>query len=163
MRPPNKSSTVLTSGDQVRNDQLCNHDNPCNFHIVFVFIYYFADDNPILILTHGDKLTTEERLLGRIAICECLGIQETTGAYDIACMTENGISPEESDPVTAFALTEAIYRALIQSDRTHLPKRRAIDWILLWMSWMMCAISAFFASLAYVFSKMARKNRLKML
>ncbi|OWM88082.1 hypothetical protein CDL15_Pgr016655 [Punica granatum] len=72
-----------------------------------------------------------------------------------------GILPEESDPVTAFALAEAIYRALIQSDRTHLPKRKAIDWVLLFLSWIMCSIASFFAVLAYIFSKLGRKNKLK--
>lgn len=121
-----------------------------------------SNDNPLLVLTHGDKLKPDDRILSRIKICEYLGISETTGTYDIACLTENGISPEESDPVTAFAVTEAIYRTLIQSDRTHLPKRRPLDWMLLCLSWVMCVISSFFALLAYVFSKMAKKHNLKM-
>ncbi|XP_057475891.1 uncharacterized protein LOC130763877 [Actinidia eriantha] len=113
-----------------------------------------SNENPILILTHGDMLSCEERINARLKMCEYLGISETTGAYDIACMTEQGILPEESDPVTAFALTEAIYRALLQSDRTHLPKRKLKDWVLPFLSWIMCSIAAFFAMLALFFSKL---------
>lgn len=79
------------------------------------------------VMTHGEKLSTEDRINGRLKICEYLGAQETTGAYDIPCLTKQGILPEEFDPVTAFASLKRnrfIYRALIQSDRTHLPKRK---------------------------------------
>ncbi|GFZ13930.1 hypothetical protein Acr_24g0001200 [Actinidia rufa] len=92
-----------------------------------------SNENPILILTHGDMLSCEERINARLKI---------------------GILPEESDPVTAFALTEAIYRALLQSDRTHLPKRKLKDWVLTFLSWIMCSIAAFFAMLALFFSKL---------
>ncbi|CAI9776204.1 unnamed protein product [Fraxinus pennsylvanica] len=83
-----------------------------------------CNENPMLILTHGDTLNAEDRINGRLKICEYLGIPETTGAYDIPCLTEQGILPDESDPVTSFAMTEAICRALLQSDRTFIPKRK---------------------------------------
>ncbi|CAK9145624.1 unnamed protein product [Ilex paraguariensis] len=121
-----------------------------------------SNENPILILTHGDRLTTDERINGRLIICEYLGVSETTGAYDIQCLTEQGILPEESDPITAFAIIEALYRALMQSDRTHLPKRKPIDWVMLCVSWFMCCLGSFFAMLALLFSKLGRKNELKM-
>lgn len=121
-----------------------------------------ADENPILILTHGDILSAEERISTRLKVCEYLGASETSGAYDIACLTEQGILPEESDPVTSFALTEAVYRALMQSDRTHLPKRKFIDWVVHFLSWVMVSISGFFAMLAYFFSKLGHKHKLKM-
>lgn len=120
-----------------------------------------VDENPLVVLTHGDKLSPEDRVAARIRICEHLGISETTGAYDIACLTENGILPEESDPVTALALTEAIYRSLIQSDRTYLPKRKPIDWMLHFLSLIMSSIASFFTLLALIFSKLGRRNKLK--
>ncbi|KAL2459689.1 P-loop containing nucleoside triphosphate hydrolase superfamily protein [Forsythia ovata] len=123
----------------------------------------YCNDNPILILTHGDTLNAKERINGRLKICEYLGISETTGAYDIPCLTEQGILPEESDPVTAFALTEAIYRALLQSDRTHLPKKKLKDWIVSFLSWIMLCIASFFAILAHFFSQFGHhKNKLKL-
>lgn len=120
--------------------------------------FKLADENPLLILTHGDLLTPEERISGRLKLCEYLGVSEGTGAYDMPCLTEQGILPEESDPVTSYALTEAIYRALIQSDRTHLPTRKPRDWIFIFWSWIMCSIAAFFSCLAYFFSKIGRKK-----
>ncbi|KAK2990285.1 hypothetical protein RJ640_014737 [Escallonia rubra] len=120
-----------------------------------------SNENPILILTHGDTLSFEERINGRLKVCEYLGVSETTGAYDIACLTEQGILPEESDPVTSYALTEAVYRALMQSDRTHLPRRKPMDWLRIFVSRVMCCIGAFFLMLAYFFSKHGHKKKLK--
>ncbi|OVA16842.1 hypothetical protein BVC80_1543g308 [Macleaya cordata] len=122
-----------------------------------------SNENPILIMTHGDMLTVEERIDGRIKICEFLGVSETTGTYDIVCLTEHGFLADESDPVTAYALTEAIYRALIFSDRTHSPKKNFKDRGLLCVSWILCAISGFFAFLAYFFSKLGRTHKLKLI
>ncbi|PON72435.1 P-loop containing nucleoside triphosphate hydrolase [Trema orientale] len=112
-------------------------------------------ENPILILTHGDMLSTEERIEGRTKICEWLNISETSGVYDIVCLTEYGFIAEDSDPVSAYALTEAVYRALLISDRTHPPKRSILDWTMLILSWLMCFIAAFFAFLAEICSKLA--------
>ncbi|XP_058077052.1 uncharacterized protein LOC131225528 [Magnolia sinica] len=116
-----------------------------------------CNENPILILTHGDELSTEERLEARAKICEFLGVSETTGAYDVVCLTEHGILAVESDPVTAYTLTEAIYRALLFSDRSHSPKKSMKDWALVCVSWAMCFISAFFAFLANCFSNLGKK------
>lgn len=69
-------------------------------------------------LTHGDLLTTEERIEGRLKLCERLGIPETNGVYDVVCLTEYGFLAEESDPVTAYVVAEAAYRALLISDGT---------------------------------------------
>ncbi|KAG8370482.1 hypothetical protein BUALT_Bualt14G0121400 [Buddleja alternifolia] len=118
-----------------------------------------SNENPILILTHGDILNGEDRINDRLKICEYLGIPETSGAYDIPCLTDQGILAEESDPVTAFALTEAIYRALLLSDRTHLPKRKFKDWIILFLSWIMWSIASLFAILANFFSKFGHHNK----
>ncbi|XWS31783.1 hypothetical protein CRYUN_Cryun23aG0105700 [Craigia yunnanensis] len=56
---------------------------------------------------------------------------KTNGVYDIVCLTEYGFLVEESDPVSAYALTEAVYRALLISDRGHFPKKKFQDWALL--------------------------------
>lgn len=112
------------------------------------------DGKPILILTHGDMLSTEERIEARLKICECVGVSETSGVYDIVCLTEYGFSAEESDPVSAYALAEAVYRALLISDRIHLPKKTHQDWALLVLSWIMCFIASLFSLIAEVCFKL---------
>ncbi|KAF3436510.1 hypothetical protein FNV43_RR23602 [Rhamnella rubrinervis] len=113
-----------------------------------------CNENLILILTHGDMLSTEERIEGRLKICEYLGISETSGVYDIVCLTENGFLAEESDPVSAYALAEAVYRALLISDRSHLPKKNFLDSAMPIISWLMCCLGAFFAFLAEICCKL---------
>ena len=121
-----------------------------------------ADENPLLILTHGDLLSTEERIDGRMKICECLDISETNGVYDIVCLTEYGFLVEESDPVSTYALTEAVYRALLISDRGHFPKKKFQDRALLILLWLMRFIGVCFAFLADVCSKLGQKEKLRM-
>lgn len=120
-----------------------------------------ADEDPFLILTHGDLLSTEERIEGRLKICEWLGVSETTGVYDIVCLTEYGYLAEESDPVTAYALTEAVYRGLLISDWGHFPKKNLWDWAALILSWLMCFFAVFFTFLADICSKLGQRDRLK--
>ncbi|XWS36133.1 hypothetical protein CRYUN_Cryun20dG0058400 [Craigia yunnanensis] len=121
-----------------------------------------SNENPLLILTHGDLLSTEERIDGRLKICECLDISETNGVYEILCLTEYGFLVEESDPVSAYALTEAVYRALLISDRGHFPKKKFQDWALLILLWLMRFIGVCFAFLADVCSKLGQKEKLRM-
>ncbi|XP_024985763.1 uncharacterized protein LOC112521248 isoform X2 [Cynara cardunculus var. scolymus] len=114
--------------------------------------------DPLLILTHGDMLQPEERINGRIKICAYLGIPVTTGAYDIVCLTEQGILHEESDSITSFALIEAIYRGLLQSDRTHSPKKKYKDWIRDFFVNVMCSLAYFFAMLSRIFERWSGKR-----
>ncbi|OWM80083.1 uncharacterized protein LOC116187534 [Punica granatum] len=113
---------------------------------------------PILITTHGDMLLPKERLEARLKITEILGISEATGMYDIVCLTEYGFLAEESDPVTAFALAETVYRALLISDRTHVPRRSPRDWALMVISWLLCFFGAIFSLLAEFCSKLGRRR-----
>jgi hypothetical protein len=129
-------------------------------NIYVIISTWAADENPLLILTHGDMLSTEERIDGRLKICEWLDVSETTGAYDIVCLTEYGYLAEESDPVTAYALSEAVYRTLLISERGHFPKKNVWDWAVLILSWLMCFFAAFFAFLADVCSKLGQKEKL---
>ncbi|KAF5819186.1 putative P-loop containing nucleoside triphosphate hydrolase [Helianthus annuus] len=115
--------------------------------------------DPILILTHGDMLQPTERLNCRIKICSYLGIPVTTGAYDIVCLTEQGILADESDSITSFALTEAIYRSLLQSDQTHLPKKTYKDWTVDVLSRSMCSLACFFDMLSRIFQKWGYKYK----
>ncbi|KAL9661070.1 hypothetical protein QQ045_025889 [Rhodiola kirilowii] len=56
-----------------------------------------SSENSILVLTHGDLLPAEGRITARLKICEFLGVPETLGAYDIPCLTEQGILAEERE------------------------------------------------------------------
>lgn len=115
-------------------------------------------ENPILILTHGDELTPEERIDGRIWICDYLGISETTGVYDVVCVNEHGPLVDEMDPVTAYSLSESIYRALLVADRGHPPKPSVREWLMVVLSWAMCSLSVFFAFLSCLCNKLAKAN-----
>ncbi|XP_024173642.1 uncharacterized protein LOC112179456 isoform X2 [Rosa chinensis] len=86
-------------------------------------------------------------------------VSETTGVYDIVCLTEYGFLAEESDPVSAYALTEAVYRALLISDRTHLPKKTHQDWALIVLSWIMCFIASLFSLIAEICFKLGGGGR----
>lgn len=127
------------------------------FENVCVFIATVVE-SPILILTHGDLLSNDERIDARLKICEYIGVSETNGVYDIVCLTEFGFRAEESDPISAYALTEAVYRALLTSDRSYLPKRTLRDWSMFILCWLMCFFADFFAFLAEVFSKFAHNS-----
>lgn len=118
-----------------------------------------CNENPILILTHGDKLSAVERFEGRLKICRFLGISEATGAYDVVCLTEQGVVAEDSDPVTAYAVAEAVYRALLSSDRGHLPKETYKNRAMVVLSWLFCLFGALFACLARIFSDLANLMR----
>ncbi|KAH9625545.1 hypothetical protein KSS87_020341 [Heliosperma pusillum] len=121
-----------------------------------------GNQNPILILTHGDKLEASDRINARAKICEFLGVSETSGVYDIVCMTEHGVAPEECDPVTSYALTEAVYRALLISDMSHPPKLNFKDIAIYWITWVLYWIGVFFAFLAKIFNGPSQKfNRIK--
>ena len=108
----------------------------------------------MLILTHGDMLSDEERIEGRLKICEFVGASESSGVYDIVCLTEYGFLAEQSDPVSAYALIEAVYRALLISDRTHLPMKTPHDWGLHVLSLVMCFLASVFDLLAEICFKL---------
>ncbi|XP_047265176.1 uncharacterized protein LOC107866428 isoform X1 [Capsicum annuum] len=121
-----------------------------------------SNGNPILILTHGDKLSTEERIDCRLKISKHLGTSETNGIYDIVCVTEYGLLADEYDPISAYAVTEAVYRALLISDRAQLVKKTFMDWALYALSWLLCFLAGIFACLAHVFNCLAQKHKGKM-
>lgn len=116
----------------------------------------------MLILTHGDKLSTEDRIDCRLKICKHLGTSETTGTYDIVCVTEYGLLADEYDPISAYAVTEAVYRALLVSDRAQRVKQKFLDWALFALSWLMCFLAGIFAFLAHVFNVLAQKHKGKL-
>lgn len=83
-----------------------------------------------------------------------------SSAYDIPCLTEQWILAQESDTVTAFTVTEAVYGALLQSVIT----RQFKDGIVFFFSWIMWRLLPFFAILANFFSEFGhdQEKKLKM-
>ncbi|XP_030451474.1 uncharacterized protein LOC115673443 [Syzygium oleosum] len=118
-----------------------------------------CNESPLLILTHGDLLTPEERVEARLKICECLGIPEASGVYDIVCLTEYGFLAEEADPITAYSLAEAVYRALLISDRGHVPKNDLRDWACVAFSCLMWLFGALFSFLAVICNKLGQRRK----
>ncbi|XP_047333749.1 uncharacterized protein LOC124937525 [Impatiens glandulifera] len=116
-----------------------------------------CNENPLLILTHGDMIPCEERINARVKICEYLDILEA-GVYDIVCVTSYGFLPDESDLIAAYSVTEAIYRALLVSDRGNLPKRKIKDKMVMVMVWFMRLIGAMFGLLARLFSGLSSRH-----
>ncbi|XP_047312971.1 uncharacterized protein LOC124916287 [Impatiens glandulifera] len=116
-----------------------------------------CNENPLLILTHGDEVGCEDRINARLKICDYLEISEATGVYDIVCLTEYGFLPDESDLITAYSVTEAIYRSLMVADRGHLPKRKIKDKMILVLAWFMGLLGAFFGLLARSFSALSSR------
>ncbi|MQM15669.1 hypothetical protein Taro_048618 [Colocasia esculenta] len=118
-----------------------------------------AGEDPVLVLTHGDELSAEERVEGRLRVCEALGVSPAGGAYDIACLNEQGLPVEELDPVTSYSLAEVVYKALLTADRGYTPRRRSKEWVLCFLSWIMWSLSALFAFLSYCCSKLAQRHQ----
>nr|XP_010914514.1 uncharacterized protein LOC105039897 isoform X2 [Elaeis guineensis] len=116
----------------------------------------YGNENPILVLTHGDELTAEERIETRVRACDYMGVPETAGVYDVVCVNEHGLLADEMDPVTAYAVAEAVYRGLLLADRGHPPKPIIRDWLILVLSRSMCTLSAVFAFLSACCSKIAK-------
>lgn len=124
--------------------------------------FFTTDGNPILILTHGDKLSTEDRIDCRLKICKHLATSETNGIYDIVCVTEYGLLAHEYDPISAYSVSEAVYRALLISDTAQLVKKTFKDWALFALSCLMCFLATIFASLAHLFNLLAHKHKGKL-
>lgn len=121
-----------------------------------------CNESPMLILTHGDELTAEQRLQARVLICESLGIPEALASYDVVCLNEHGVAAEDADPISAYAVAEAVYRALLFADRNHPPKNTFADRALAALQWLIGWIAAFFAFLARFFSQLANKHHGKL-
>ncbi|WOK94695.1 hypothetical protein Cni_G03400 [Canna indica] len=118
-----------------------------------------SSEGPILVLTHGDKLSPEERVEARVKVCGYLGVSETSGVYDTSCLNEYGAAVDEMDPTTSYAVAEAVFRALVVGDRSHRPKTRIKDWPWLALCWLMSAMAAFFAFLSSCCSQLGKVNR----
>ncbi|KAG5251876.1 ATP binding protein [Salix suchowensis] len=78
----------------------------------------------------------------------------------IVCLTEHGFLAEESDPATASAVTDAVYRALLISDRRHFPQKKLQDWAAFLFSGLVCLMGVLFAFLV-ICSKLGRRGRLQ--
>ncbi|KAJ6390429.1 hypothetical protein OIU77_024609 [Salix suchowensis] len=69
---------------------------------------------------------------------------------------KHGFLAEESDPATASAVTDAVYRALLISDRRHFPQKKLQDWAAFLFSGLVCLMGVLFAFLV-ICSKLGRR------
>ncbi|XP_068323747.1 uncharacterized protein [Pyrus communis] len=94
----------------------------------------FKDDKPLLVVTHGDLLSLDERARVRVHLGELLGIPPTTQIFDI---------PESSDPVTKLTIVDMIRYSLEHAEK-NLPRRRKVDTL----SLLPCMLLLIFLSIA---------------
>ncbi|TQD87864.1 hypothetical protein C1H46_026567 [Malus baccata] len=94
----------------------------------------FKDDKPLLVVTHGDLLSLDERARVRVHLGELLGIPPTTQIFDI---------PESSDPVTELTIVDMIRYSLEHAEK-NLPRRRKVDTL----SLLPCMLLLIFLSIA---------------
>ncbi|CAN6688504.1 unnamed protein product [Malus baccata var. baccata] len=94
----------------------------------------FKDDKPLLVVTHSDLLSLDERARVRVHLGELLGIPPTTQIFDI---------PESSDPVTELTIVDMIRYSLEHAEK-NLPRRRKVDTL----SLLPCMLLLIFLSIA---------------
>ena len=152
---------VVINMEEIYRAQKCGDSRPL-LAARSIFRRAAEGRDPVVALTHGDLLAAEERVEARLTICESLGVSESTGAYDIACMNECGLLVDEFDVVTAYSLAEAVYRAILVADRSHLPKRKPVEWVLYGVNRFMWFLSAVFAFISFCFSSLAGRRRCKL-
>ncbi|XP_068323746.1 uncharacterized protein [Pyrus communis] len=95
----------------------------------------FKDDKPLLVVTHGDLLSLDERARVRVHLGELLGIPPTTQIFDIPV--------ESSDPVTKLTIVDMIRYSLEHAEK-NLPRRRKVDTL----SLLPCMLLLIFLSIA---------------
>ncbi|KAL3604683.1 hypothetical protein D5086_005542 [Populus alba] len=76
----------------------------------------FNDDKPVVVVTHGDLLSLNDRARVRVHLGELLGIPPAKQIFDI---------PESHDPVTELAIVNMLHYSLEHADK-NLPHKRQI-------------------------------------
>ncbi|KAM1346138.1 hypothetical protein PS2_035198 [Malus domestica] len=94
----------------------------------------FKDDKPLLVVTHGDLLSLDERARVRVHLGELLGIPPTTQIFDI---------PESSDAVTQLTIVDMIRYSLEHAEK-NLPRKRKVETL----SLLSCMLLLIFLSIA---------------
>lgn len=76
----------------------------------------FNDDKPVVVVTHGDLLSLNDRARVRVHLGELLGIPPAKQIFDI---------PESHDPVTELTIVNMLHYSLEHADK-NLPHKRQI-------------------------------------
>ncbi|XP_009348367.2 uncharacterized protein LOC103940015 isoform X1 [Pyrus x bretschneideri] len=95
----------------------------------------FKDDKPLLVVTHGDLLSLDERARVRVHLGELLGIPPTTQIFDIPV--------ESSDAVTQLTIVDMIRYSLEHAEK-NLPRKRKVETL----SLLSCMLLLLFLSIA---------------
>nr|PNR32248.1 hypothetical protein PHYPA_026374 [Physcomitrium patens] len=87
-----------------------------NFLRIFKFpLITFKDDRPVVVMTHGDELSEDDRLAARIYLGNLLGVSPVDHVFDIAGFTgrvmEDGDQCAENDLLLLDMLEYALQRA----------------------------------------------------
>lgn len=77
----------------------------------------FKDDRPVVVMTHGDRLSPENGILTRILIGKVFGVSPLDHIFDISCCTARSVNPGEGDPVSDLVLLNMLEFALARADR----------------------------------------------
>ncbi|MCO5571711.1 hypothetical protein L7F22_025458 [Adiantum nelumboides] len=85
----------------------------------------FKDDVAVVVMTHGDKLTSQDRVLTRIFIGELLGVSPVDQIFDISCFTERSVHPGDVDTVNDLILLNMLKFSLERADKNLPYKARA--------------------------------------
>ncbi|KAI5077275.1 hypothetical protein GOP47_0007099 [Adiantum capillus-veneris] len=85
----------------------------------------FKDDVPVVVMTHGDKLAPQDRVLTRIFIGELLGVSPIDHIFDISCFTERSMHPGDVDTYNDLVLVNMLKFSLERADKNLPYKARA--------------------------------------
>lgn len=77
----------------------------------------FKDDMPVVVMTHGDKLSSQDRVFTRIFIGELFGVSPVDQVFDISCFTERSVHPGDVDAVNDLVLLNMLKFALERADK----------------------------------------------
>lgn len=76
------------------------------------------DDRPVLVMTHGDRLTSDDRIETQIFLGKVLGVSPLDYVFDIAGYTRRTVEDKDDIDVTEdMALLEMLEFALYRADR----------------------------------------------
>eukprot|EP00250_Pteridium_aquilinum_P016613 c23196_g1_i1 orf=337-1683(-) len=77
----------------------------------------FKDDVPVVVMTHGDKLSPQDRVFTRIFIGELFGVSPVDQVFDISCFTERSVHPGDVDTVNDLVMLNMLKFSLERADK----------------------------------------------
>jgi len=98
-----------------------------NFVRIFKFPYVaFKDDRPVIVMTHGDMLSEDDRIKARIFLGNMLGVSPVDHIFDIAGFTGRVYEDDEQRAENDYLLLDMLEYALQRADR-NLPYKKTVS------------------------------------